>query len=88
MNNKVLVKLIVPELDLDFDVFIPINEVVWKIKDMFLKCISDITNANIDFKSDFILVNRDNSRIYKNNEIIIDTDIRNSSELLFLSKIG
>ena len=32
MNNKVLIKLIVPEIDEEFDIFIPVNEIIWKIK--------------------------------------------------------
>ena len=30
--NKVLVKLFVPEIDSSFDVFVPVNEIIWKIK--------------------------------------------------------
>ena len=36
MKNKVLIKLIVPEIDSDFDIFIPVNEIIWKIKKMLL----------------------------------------------------
>lgn len=86
MNNKVLVKLIVPEMDLTFDVFIPVNELVWKVKELLFKCISDITSNDLSANGDFTLINKDSSRIYKNNEVVIDTDIRNSSELIFLSK--
>ena len=32
MNNKVLVKLLVPELNSSFDIFLPVNELIWKIK--------------------------------------------------------
>ena len=31
MNNKVLVKLYVPEISQSYDLFIPVNEVIWKI---------------------------------------------------------
>ena len=86
MKNKVLIKLIVPELDETFDIFIPVNELVWKIKRLILKAISDLSNVNIDSNGDYILLNKDNSKIYNNNEIILDTDIRNSSELILISK--
>lgn len=86
MKNKILIKLIVPELDETFDIFIPVNELVWKIKKLILKVISDLSNANIDSNVDYILLNKDNSKIYNNNEIILDTDIRNSSELILISK--
>ena len=86
MKNKVLIKLLVPELDETFDVFIPVNELVWKIKRIILKAIGDLSNANIDTNIEYVLLNKDNSKIYNNNEIILDTDIRNSSELILISK--
>lgn len=85
MKNKVLIKLIVPEYNSEFDLFIPVNEVVWKIKKLTIRAISDLLNIDIDIKTDFILINKDNGKIYSNNDIVIDTDIRNGTELLFFS---
>lgn len=84
MENKVLVKIIVPLLDDSFDCFIPVNEVIWKIKKLIIKSISDLTNTNLDLSSDYIFINKDNGRIYNTNEIVINTDIRNGSELMML----
>lgn len=86
MKNKVLIKLIVPELDATFDVFIPVNELVWKIKKLILKSVSDLNNINTFNDLDCVLINKDNSKIYNNNEIILETDIRNSSELILISR--
>ena len=85
MNNKVLIKIYLPELDKNFDVFIPINEVVWKIKKMLIKSINDITGSNLDLNKSYLLIKKDNGKIYKNNEIIIDSDIRNTSELILIT---
>lgn len=86
MKNKVLIRLILPEIDTNFDVFIPVNEIVWKIKKLLLKSIFDITNIPLDVKGECVLLNKDNSRIYDNNEIVINTDIRNGSELILIVK--
>lgn len=86
MNNKVLIKLFVPEIDSSFDVFVPVNELVWKIKKMLMKVVNDVVNVNFDLTNDYVLINKDSSRIYKNNEIVIDTDIRNATELIIFSK--
>lgn len=86
MQNKVLIKLIVPELDSEFDLFVPVNELVWKIKRLFIASISDLTNVVMDMNREYILMNKDNARVYKNNEVVIETDIRNSTELLLFSK--
>ena len=86
MKNKVLIKLIIPELDTTFDVFIPVNELVWKIKKLIIKAISYLSNVNISMNIECVLINKDNSKVYNNNEIILETDIRNSSELILISK--
>lgn len=85
MDNKILVKLIIPEINDTFDVFLPVNEVVWKIKKMLIKCIEDIANIYMDDKKEYQLIKKDNSKIYKNNELIINTDIRNATEIILVS---
>lgn len=86
MKNKVLVKLIVPEIDSDFDIFIPVNELIWKIKKMLLKSVNDLSKNNLDLGAEYVLLNKTNSKIYKNNDAVIDTDIRNGTELLIIKK--
>ena len=87
MENKVLIKLNVPELDSTFDIFIPVNEVMWKIKMLILKSISDLTSTQINNNVEYIMINKDNCRIYSNNEIVINTDIRNGTELIMITKL-
>ena len=70
MNNKVLVKLIVLEIDESFDVMIPVNEVVWKVKEMMVKSINSLLGINMAINSSYVLINKTTARIYKNNEII------------------
>ncbi len=86
MNNKVLVKIVVPEVDQVFDVFIPVNEIVWKIKKLVSKCISDLTGNNFDFSKEYVFVNPKTGQIYGENDVIINTDIRNSTELILISE--
>ena len=85
MKNKVLVKIIVPEIDGKFDVFIPVNEVVWKIKKLVAKCISDLTGSNFDFSKEYVFINPKTSKVYRENDVIINTDIRNASVLVLMS---
>ena len=82
MENKVLVKLILPELDDNFDVFIPVNEIIWKIKKLLIKAISDVTGFLLDNELEYVILNKDNGKVYDNNEIVVNTDIRNGTELL------
>lgn len=85
MINKVLIKLYVPELDYTFDIFVPVNEVIWKIKKLILKSVYDLTGGSIDINKEYVLINKNTSKYYDNNSIVINTDIRNASELIMLS---
>ncbi len=87
MENKVLIKLIMFDMDECFDIFIPVNEIIWKIKKLIIKSISDITNISLDINNEYILINKDNSKIYDNNEVVINTDIRNGTELILFKKV-
>ena len=83
--NKVLIRLIVPEIDGSFDLFIPVNELIWKIKKLVVKSVFDLTNGALDINMNYTLINKGTSKIYDNNELVINTDIRNASELILLA---
>ena len=85
VKNKVLIKLFVPELDSTFDVFIPVNELMWKIKKLIIKSVSDLSFGALEKDKNYVLINKINGKVYNNNSIVIETDIRNSSELILLS---
>ena len=86
MKNKVLIKLFVSDLSSCYDVFIPVNEVIWKIKKMCIKSVSDLTGIPLDMDKEYLLINKVTGDIYKNNDIVIDTNIRNSTELMLIKK--
>lgn len=88
MNNKVLVRLISPQLDHSYDVFIPVNELVWKVTKLLVKSISDLSGINLDINENYLLINQQNGKVYQNNDIIRETDIRNTTELILLSNKG
>lgn len=85
MKNKVLVKLFVPELDSSFDLFIPVNEIVWKVKKLMVKSISDLTGVFLNVNEEYALINKTTGMLYQNNGIVIQTDIRNATKLILLS---
>ena len=85
MKNKVLIKLIVPMMDRSFDLFIPVNESIGRIKKMIVNSIVDITRVQLVENKEYILINKDTAETYDNNKIVIDTNIRNATELVLLS---
>ena len=85
MNNKVLVKVTVLELGISYDVFLPVNELIWKLKKLMIKSISDLVNIPELYQKEFLLLNKITGEIYRNNDVLIDTNIRNATELILLS---
>ena len=88
MKNKILIKLIVPELNQTFDIFIPVNEYMWRINKLLIKVISDLSDGVLDMNGNYIFVNKTTGNIYHNSDIIINTDIRNGSELVLFTLNG
>ena len=87
MNNKVLIKVYTPEYNKSYDIFIPVNQLVWKVAKLMMKWISDINNINSDLKKEYLLINQKTNEIYNNNVIIRETDIRNGTELVLIAKM-
>ena len=84
MKDKVLIKLNFIETDDTFDLFIPVNEVIWKVKKLLIKAVGDITQTNVSMDDEYVLMNASTNTIYDNNQVIIDTDIRNATELIMI----
>ncbi len=85
MKNKVLVKVYIPEFELSYDIFIPVSEYIWRVKELIIKSVNDMENLGIDLNHRFILMNKDNGIIYDNNLVVHKTDIRNATDLLLVS---
>ena len=86
MNNKILIKVDAFSLNQSYDLFIPVNEVMWKIRAMIVKSICDIEHLRFDPTEQYTLINKRDGKVYDSNVIILDTDIRNGTELLLIKK--
>lgn len=84
MSNKVLIKLYIPTLGEYFDIYIPVNEIVWKVNRLIVKIISDMSMGEFSIDREYALINIDTGMIYNSNDIVINTDIRNASRLLLV----
>ena len=84
MTNKVLINLYVPNLDKSYDLFIPTNEFIWKINKLVTKSVSDLSEQKLSIDKNYVLVNTETGKIYGNNEIVVSTDIRNSTKLVLM----
>lgn len=81
--NKFLVKVYVPLLDSNYDVWIPNSKRVKDIVYYISAMLKNLTDGEFEIKN-YDLINRFNGNIYDYNLLINETDIKNSTELIIM----
>lgn len=83
--NKYLLTIIVPQIEFEFDIYIPNNKKVGTIKDNILKSIQELSNGAYNKNSkDVRMIDREYKIEYDNNMIIKDTKIKNGTKLVII----
>ena len=81
--NRVLVRLYVPLLEKQYDIWIPINKSIYHVINAFLTGIDSINRVEYVTDESFPrLYNKSTADCYDMNLRIVDTDIRNGTELI------
>ncbi|MBQ2872658.1 MAG: hypothetical protein IJE89_01500 [Bacilli bacterium] len=79
-DNKLLVELYILSLDKKFEVFVPINDKIGNISNLLSKNFQTLFNE----KENYVFLNLYNGKVYNNNEIVRNTDIKNGTKLLLI----
>lgn len=82
MDYKMLIKLFLPELEQNFEMYIPVNRTIGQVIELMNKVVNDITLDVYPIKEGLQLMNRRNNTFYEYNELIRNTNIRNGTELV------
>ena len=77
-DNKLLINLYVLILDKHFELFVPVDEKVGNIVKLLDKSLLDMFPINKQFS----LLNLYSGNLYKNNDIVRNTDIQNGTKLI------
>lgn len=85
MQNKYLINVIVPIIELDFDVYIPNNKKVGTIKTHILNAIKEESNNSFNKNiNDIRIIDRDNGKEFDNNALVKDSGIKNGSKVVII----
>ena len=85
MKNKLLIKVVVPSAELNFDVYVPINKKIGTIKKYLLDAIMERTNGNYSVTFDNTkVINQDTGLEYENNKFVYESDLKNGSTIVFI----
>lgn len=83
--NKYLVTIIVPQIEVEFDIYIPNNKKVGTIKENILKQINEISNGSFNKSlKEIRMLDREIGIEYDNNIYVKDSKIRNGTKLVIL----
>lgn len=82
MDYKVLVKLLVPEVEKSYEIYLPVNRTVKDVCKLINKLINEDTSGLYPIRDNLTICNRFTSEIYKFETYIRNTDIRNGSQLV------
>lgn len=82
MKNKILISLIVPELMEEYEIYIPVNERISKIKQLLLNSLKDLSDNRFQCEKKYNLIDPDTGAIYEDNKIIRDSNINNSKKII------
>lgn len=84
MKNKVLVELVVPDIDEIYNVYLPVNRRIGNITELLKKSIYEITSGIFSDKTICNLYNVETGEKYSVNALLRDTNIRNGSRIVLL----
>ena len=82
MNNKVLIKLYVPTVGKEYEVWLPLNKKIFKIINLMVKAVNEFTGGYYEPDKIPLLYDKDTGRAYNINLFLKDTSIRNGCELI------
>ena len=82
-----MVNLIVPEIDRNFDLYLPINKKIGNIINLLNKTISEISNGEYKESITDILYNVTTGERYYPDVLLVNTNIRNGTKLVLLSNL-
>ena len=84
MKNKILVHLLVPEIDESYDVFIPINIRIGTVVKLLNKSILELTNGIFQEKKSRKLYSVADSTTYLTNALVRETNILNGVTVILM----
>ena len=83
MDYKVMIKLLVPEIEKSYELYIPINRTVRDVCKLINQLVHEDTNGAFPIREEAVLCNRYRFEFYSYETYIRDTNIRNGSQLVF-----
>ena len=83
-ENKILVELEIPLIEVKYDMFIPINKKIGTIKSLIENSLVELADRAYIPRKDTNLYSKETGEIYDVNKTIRDTDLKNGSRVILI----
>ena len=82
--NKVLIKLYVPIMEAEYDVWIPVNKKIHKVIALFLKALNELSSGEYNPSKEPLLYDKATAKLYDVNMTVKENNIKNGSEIILI----
>ena len=82
--DKVLVEVFVPVLGSSFDIFIPLQSMMYEVLELIKKAIVDLSNGRFISNQNTTICHREDGSIININLSVYELKIRNGSKLMLI----
>lgn len=83
--NKYLITVIVPFVELEFDMYIPNNKKIGTIKTLILESLKELFNNSYNKQINEVrMIDRDTGVEFDNNIYVKDAEIKNGSKIIII----
>ena len=82
--NKVLIKLYVPVIESEYDIWLPINKKIYKIVDLLEKSINELSGGCYTPSKTARLYDKNSAKSYNMNLNAKENNIKNGTEIILI----
>lgn len=84
MKNRILVEVAVPDIEEEYNVFIPVNKKVGNVAMLLAKAIQELTNGVFTENNSNCIYDCETGEILSPDSLIRDTTITNGSRIILM----
>ena len=82
--NKILGVVYVPKIEMEYEVFIPINRKIGTIKKLIVQAIDELSNQNLNSYESLKLYENDTGNLLPNNIYVKNSNLSNGTKLVLI----
>ena len=82
--NKILIIVIVPIIEIEYEIYVPINKKIGTIKELIIKAITELSDNELNDTFNLKLYDNDTGNILFNDVYVKDSNLVNGTKLVLI----